>query len=390
MTGALAALLDTGFRHPASCLIQVGDALADLGELAPLVASVDVTTARDEAATGSIVIEDRRKEDGTWMAADSGLFARWTPIRISADFQTHLEEVFRGFIVQMWPSYPNNAGEATLELFLQDESAVLDREQMRKVWGDDAPVSDLTILTELVGSAGLSPDPASGQGQSSRSLSQDATPIQFLRERAMANGYELIFAEGTVYFGAMRLEGEPQPPIKIYAGSATNCVSFEVDDDGQRPDAVRFDLAPRDSGSTPVSETVEPDLPVLGQTPTRAEGEGLGTPSVWRLTREGDETEEEMRARAQAFANEHSFKQRASGELDGSLYGHVLHAGKLVSVDGAGTRYGGLYYVDRVVHAFSPGGFSQRFELMRNGVGETSAPGASLLSAASAIASLFG
>ena len=81
------------------------------------------------------------------------------------------------------------------------------------------------------------------------SLSQDATPIVFLRERAKANGYELIFAEGKVYFGPMRLDGEAQAPIMVYAGRSTNCLSLEIVDDGQRPDAVRFDHAPREEGA---------------------------------------------------------------------------------------------------------------------------------------------
>jgi hypothetical protein len=109
------------------------------------------------------------------MAADAGLFTRWAPIRVSADFQTHIEEIFRGYITQPKPSYPNSGGEATLELMVQDESAALDREQMRTIWGEDAPMSDLEILGQLISSLGLTPDANSGQGQSSRALSQDAT-----------------------------------------------------------------------------------------------------------------------------------------------------------------------------------------------------------------------
>ena len=97
---SLSALLDPGITQPASCLIEVGEDFADIGIIADLVMEVEITTARAEAATGTIIIEDRRKEDGQWIAADSGLFTRWAPIRISADFQTHVEEIFRGFIVQ--------------------------------------------------------------------------------------------------------------------------------------------------------------------------------------------------------------------------------------------------------------------------------------------------
>lgn len=386
---SLSTLLDPGFTQPASCLIEVGEDNADIGDFANLVTSVELTTSRVEAATGTIIIEDRRKEDGQWMAADSGLFNRWAPIRVSADFQTHTEEIFRGFITQPKPSYPNSGGETTLELAVQDEGAALDREQMRTIWGEDAPMSDLDILTELISPLGLALDGESGQGQSSRSLSQDATPIVFLRERANANGYDLIFSEGLVYFGPKRLEGEAQAPIMVYAGKASNCLSLEINDDGQRPDAVRFDHAPQEEGAETTTETVSPDVPALGQSPVADEGASLGTPSVWRVSKEGDETEEELRARAQALVNENSFRIRANGELDGSLYGHVLKVGRTVTIDGTGGRYGGLYFVDKVVHNFTPEGYQQQFELIRNATGETDGPLGALSAAASAISALF-
>lgn len=386
---SLGVLLDPGIRQPASCLIEVGEGLSDIGIIADLVMQVEITTSRAEAATGTIIIEDRRKEDGQWIAADSGLFTRWAPIRVSADFQTHVEEIFRGFIVQPKPSYPNSGGETKLELLVQDESAALDREQMRTIWGDTAPMSDRDILTVLVAPLGLSVDAESGTGQSSRSLSQDATPIVFLRERAAANGYDLMFSEGKVYFGPKRLEGEAQSPILVYAGRATNCLSLDITDDGQRPDAVRFDHAPQQDGAQAVTETLTADVPALGTTPVAEEGAALGTPSVWRVSKEGDETEEELRARAQALVNEHSFRIRANGEIDGSLYGHVLRAGKTVTIDGTGARYGGTYFADKVVHRFSPDGYRQQFELMRNATGEDSGPLGPLSSASSAIASVF-
>jgi len=79
----------------------------------------------------------------------------------------------------------------------------------------------------------------------------------------------------------------------------------------------------------------------------------------------------EVEARAQAKANENAWKVIAEGELDGALYGHVLLTHKTVMVDGAGTTYGGLYYVSSVEHRFSTAGYRQRFKLLRNATGET-------------------
>ncbi|MEM7669862.1 MAG: hypothetical protein AAF317_12085 [Pseudomonadota bacterium] len=386
---SLGGLLDPGFRQAAACVIESGTELKNIDAIAPLVATVDLQMAREEASAGTITIEDRRREDGTWIAADSGLFSRWAPIRISADFQTHQEVILTGYIVDLKPEYPGNAGEAKLTLEVQDEGAALSRTHLRKVFGDPDAMSDLEILKELIKDADLSADSASADGQKSRSLTVEGTPIQFLRERAQANGYELIFSEGEVYFGPKRLEGSIQSPILVYAGRATNCRTFNLGDKADLPDLVQVDLAQREEGAETETTVVGANEPVLGSSPAAAEGAGLGTPHVWRVGHEGDETPEEATARAQGLVNEHAFKLRGSGELDGSLYGHVLRPGRMVTIDGPGTRYGGIYYVDKVAHAFNTEGYTQTFDVMRNATGETDAPSSPLSAATSAIGGLF-
>lgn len=388
--GLLASLLDPGFRQAASVLVEVGEARADIDNIATLISAIEVRTGRAEAATATITIDDRRDEAGQWMAADSGLFTPWTPIVISADFQTNIEEVLRGYIIALKPEFPQNGGEAKLVIEVQDDSAALNREHIRRVWGsEDQPATDRDILMESIRPLALTA--ASGPpGAAARALSQDGPPIQFLRERAKANGFELIFSRGEVYFGPMQLDGDPQATIMIYAGNATNCLNFSVEEDAQKPSAVGFEAAPRDEGADPVVEIVTPDQPLLGKVAAGEAGAGLGTPSVWRISREGDEAEEELRARAQGAANENSFRIVATGELDGTLYGHVLLPGRTVTVDGAGERNGGLYYVDTVTHQFTPEGYRQQFRLLRNATGESDGLGAPPLnSVLSAISSLF-
>ena len=78
-----------------------------------------------------------------------------------------------------------------------------------------------------------------------------------------------------------------------------------------------------------------------------------------------------LRAKALHKANEADLhKIQAEGELDGTLYGHVLLAGLPVGVDGVGSRLSGLYYVDGVTHTFNTTGYRQRFRLLRNAWGD--------------------
>ena len=59
--GLLDALLDPGIRQPASCLIEVGEDLVDLGIIADLVTEVEITTGRTEAATGTTIEPNARQ-----------------------------------------------------------------------------------------------------------------------------------------------------------------------------------------------------------------------------------------------------------------------------------------------------------------------------------------
>ncbi len=372
-------------------LWATGPAATDIGPaLVAMVASIDVWTARAEAATATITFDDRRECDGNFMLADAGVFNRWLQVTIGVDFQTHVEEVFRGRVTELKPQLPQNGGEAKLVVELQNDGVALSRELMRRIWGEDAPMTDNAILTELLAPLGLSVAVGSGDGQSSHALSQGGPAITLLRDRARANGYEIILTRGEVWFGKMRLDASPQETMMAYAGAATNFLSLNVSDAAIQADQVGFEHAPRTEGADPMVDVVGPALRLLGRTAVTAEGTTLGTPSVTRVSHEGDETEAETRARAVAMANDGSMRIRAMAELDGTLCGQVLLPALPVRIEGVGTHNGGLYYVVKVTQAFTPDGYRQQFELIRSATGDADSRGPGPLSQAmSAIVSLF-
>lgn len=384
---ALVALLDTMFRQPALPVIEVGAGRTEHEAAYEHLRAIEITTAREEAGAGKITFDIRRGEDGIWTVLDEDIFTPWAPLRISAHFGMHREEIIRGYVKQANASFPPSGGEATLEVDLQDDTLVLDREHRREVWGKDTPMTDRQIIEALLTSAPLTLSLDSHDGQSARSVNQDGTAIKFIVERAKANGFEMLVQEGELYFGPMRLTGEAQAPIMVYAGQGSNCLSIEVVEEALKPNAVRFDRA-ADEGDQNETQTMTPDQPALGT--RRVSEEGADLPEyTWRMSRESNGPAEEMEARAQTLANQNEMKIRATGELDGSLYGHVLKPGRLVTVDGIGTRNGGLYYVDKVAHRFGEEGYRQTFELIRNATGEMAGGGGPLQAAGSAIQSLF-
>jgi hypothetical protein len=367
--------LSAKHREPAECVITVGG--AEIAHLYPYLVEVRVECSRGEAWTGTLRFDSRRDENGVWTVQDDPAIRPWQPIVVAAAFGSTVEEIVRGYVREVHASYPEDPGATTVEVELQDGSLELDREHVRKTWGGDVPTTDAAIVAEIAGKYPLVPDPESGLGLTGLTLNQNATDIRFLRERAEANGYELILDRGFLYFGPMRLEAAPQETILVYAGRDTHCFSFDVRADGHQPDAVAYDVAP-ETGSAPVQQVVPPDAPLLGTEPADSTASGLA-PFVWRLDRPGTISAAELDARARGRANEAAMRVRAEGQLDGSLYGHVLRVGLPVGVDGTGATLGGYYYVDAVTHVFSIDGYRQSFTLLRNAFGDNLEAGASLL-----------
>jgi len=372
-------LLGGELREPAECIVRVGMAGDELADLYPFLSELTVDINREQAAVASMRFDSRRDENGVWAVQDAGILAPWEPIVIEAAFGSHTEEIMRGFIREVRADYPEEAGSASVRVECQDESLALDRDHVRTVWGAEAPTDDSTIVSAILARHGLAPHSDNGSGLTSLVLNQDATDIRFLRSRAQANGYELAFAAGEVYFGPLRFDAEPQPTILVYAGQDTHCFTFNVVTDGHKPDRVIFNVA-SETGAQSVEELVAPDLPLLGNDSADSSSAGLGD-FAWRMERQGGGSAEELRARALRAANEQSLKIKAEGELDGSLYGHVLRVGEPVGVDGVGDWLQGTYYVDKVHHKFSTDGYRQRFTLLRNAYGDNLASAGNSLAA---------
>lgn len=360
------SLFSLPMREPAECVIQVGGTAID--DLYPFLREVKVECSRAEASAATLVFETRRDEQGRWMVQDREVLVPWASIVISAAFGLRTEEIMRGFIREVRADYPESAGEATFTVECQDESIALDRQHMRRTWGGERPCSDREILHELTSKYSLRVDPDSMDGQPGLVLHQDGTDIRFLRGRAEANGYELLFQRGSVYFGPMRLHASPQPALLVYAGADSSCQRLSVKSDGHLPTKVAVDIPPS-VGSNIKHREVSSNLALLGNRDAGEAPAGL-QPFTWTMSRQGAGTESELVARAQRKANELAMRVQADGEVDGSIYGHVLMVGHPVGVDGAGSWLGGTYYVDTVSHLFNQDGYKQTIKLLRNAYGD--------------------
>ncbi|MBW2635964.1 MAG: hypothetical protein JRC86_00305 [Deltaproteobacteria bacterium] len=369
----MTALSTSMTRAPAECIITVDD--TDITDFYPYIVEITVQMSRRAATTASIVLDTFRDEQGEWNIQDSGVFFPWKRIRIEACFGNYAEEIMRGYIKEVEVDYPQDKSDARVIIKCQDESLLLDRHHIRRVWStEEEQMSDELIAEAIAFDRDLYYD--TEPGLRNTSLNQDDTSIRFLKQRAQANGFELFIRQGELHFHSPRLDGDPQPTIMVHAGPATNCLNFTTKYDGHKPDRVRVFRARTRTAkqkNEPVSDSeedvIEPNLRCLGR--TAADSSGLEPePFEWILTRSPGATSEEITARAQAAANENAWKLTAQGELDGALYGHVLLTHLTVDVDGVGSTYGGRYYVDEVTHILSREGYRQQFKLLRNATGQ--------------------
>lgn len=365
-----------GMREPVECRITLGG--QPLGALSRWLREVTVDTGRRSASVATLVFETLRDETGRWAVQDEPTLRPWSPIRIDACFGSRCEEVMRGWVRELRVDTPQDMAAASVTVIAQDETLALDREHLRQALSrSDAPLTDGQLAQKIASEHGLLADVQPGLTHSA--LNADTTAVRLLQERAEANGFEFGVRAGTLYFGPPPLGGQPQPTIVVHGGPTTNCLRLATRFDGHRPDQVRL-VRPADASGEPETQTLSPDLPLLGR--QAADSAGAGLPAfVWTLPRPAGATAAEATARAQAQVNESAWKLFAEGELDGALYEHVLQPRRTVNVDGVGDVYGGLYYVDEVQHRFSAAGYRQVFKLLRNALGDQGGASADPLAA---------
>lgn len=363
---SLLSLLSDVKRHPAECIIELDGQTID--DMYPMLVEVEVDANRSQWTVATLIFETRRMEDGTWLVQDDDRFLPWVPIKIEAAFGQEKEEVMRGYIKEVRAEFPADRGGVRVTVTCQDDSILFDRKHIEQRWGEDTPVTDAEIASQIIDRNGLSVLSVPGEGQTVQDLNQNTTDIRFLQTRAQANGYEIIFRDGRVHFGEMRLDASTQATILVYAGPHTNCISFNVRDDGHQPDKFSYQVAAEVGTDSPAVD-VTPNLKRLGNQDANSTGSGLDD-FVWRPQRHGVQDDAQMAAITQQAANAASMHIRADGELDGTMYGHVLKTGEPVGVDGVGERYGGTYYVDSVRHRFDTNGYQMTFSLLRNAYGD--------------------
>jgi phage protein D len=310
------------------------------------------------------------KEDGSgWRVLDDGIFAPLINLQLQITVGNNDPvTVIDAYVVETQTALTNNPGESTLTVIAMDASVLMSRSEVLKTW---AGMADSDIASTIFNDYGISPEVESTDvtyEEDSTLIVQRGTDIHFLQFLAQRHGFDVYIdvdpSSGSLigHFGPVQLDDEPQGVLTIHMGQSSNLNFFNVRWDMLRPSEVQIDNIDVESGEDQTGSATGSDLTPLG----REDLFGATTPRVLRVLPAGATLEAELLSLAQGLSNRSSLAVIAEGEVNTNNFGAVLRAKRTVNVRGAGELYSGTYLVERVLHAFIEGEYTQSFTLRRN------------------------
>jgi len=338
-------------------------------DLVPDVIEIEVQEDTTAADVFRVRLQLTVLPDGTWNYIDDERFSVWNRVSVEAGYPDDSAAIIDGYITHVDVSIGGD-GDSHLEISGMDMSAMMDLDEKQLAWANK---KDHEIAQEIFRTYGLSCDVEDTVFPSSDSIvtvMQAETDVRFLRRLAARNGFECYVRGGTGFFRSPNLQDPPQKLLATEFGGQTNLTSLSLRVDGSRVTDVALQRI------DPMKKQVDNEQ--LSDSPLRRLGRQTlaslrsSVPAGGALAKHQPAASiAEMKARLRgAYQGANQFVA-IDGEIDSRSYQHVLRAGKLVTVKGAGERFSGMYYVTRVRHHFTTDGYVQRFEGWRNALGLT-------------------
>jgi hypothetical protein len=272
---------------------------------------------------------------------------------------------------QLAPS--DEPGQSTLTVTGKDVSVMLDLAEKNDSYPNQPDALIVTRVLLQYAQYGLVPKPAPTTDvpiELERVPRQQETDLKFLQRLAQRNGFvfyiePLTVGVNTAYWGPEDRLSLPQSALTLGLGSLANLKSLSFSQDGLAPSGAEGKFVePITKTSLPI-----PPLPSLRVPPLALSPASPRRTTLLRSTSNQDPAQ--AATTVVAAVSKTPDAVTAEGEMDATRYGHALRARRLVGVRGAGFSYDGLYYVRRVTHALTPGSYSQKFTLSREGTGST-------------------
>jgi phage protein D len=315
-----------------------------------------------------------REDANGWTILDDDLFVRLAKIKILVNVgSAPAETLIEAHVIENETEFSNQPGQSMLNVVAMDPTVLMNLDEKVRPWGN---MADSHIAEVIFGEYGFATDVELTQPprpEVDYLPIQRGTDIQFLQQLATRNGYECYVEVGARdgrvmgHFHKPRLEQTPQGVLSINMGEATNINSFKATYDMLGPTTVEVTGLDIASHTEQPAQAQESALAGLGKATALKEDR----PRRVLLSQMGLAETGELQTYAQAVVDQSSWAITAEGELNTVAYGGILHAKRPVNVRGAGRQFSGTYYVEKVLHIFTPDGYVQRFTLRRNALGLT-------------------
>jgi phage protein D len=307
----------------------------------------------------------------SWSVLDEPICDRLANVKIAVRLGGESETpLIDGYVIDVKAGLSANPAGSTIEIVVMDATALMDLEEKVKAWPDQ---SDSAIATSIFGEYSFDTDVTSTQlvrQANDVTVMQRETDIRFLHRLAERNGFECYVDVGdqgqTVgHFHPPTLQEPPQAVLSVNIGTETNVDDF----------SLRYDMLSATQASASGIDTQDASAqPAQTQSASLHDQGGSSTvaadrPRVRLLTPRGLSRTDELQTLTQAAVDRSAFAITAEGLVNAAVLGQVLRAKKPVLVRGAGSRFSGQFYVERVLHRFDANGYQQRVTLKRNAAG---------------------
>jgi hypothetical protein len=281
------------------------------------------------------------------------------------------EVLVDGLVTHLQVAPSGEPGQSTMTVTGKDVSQAMDLAERNTDYPNQPDAVIVSRLVEGYPQYGLVPNPTPTTDvpiMVQRIPRQQETDLHYIRRLARRNGYVFYvepvgFGVNRAYFGPETRVGQPQPALTQGLGPAANVTSLSFTNDA---------LAPVGTHGTFVDPVFKLPIPIPTLPSLRLPPLSRSPATAYRTVQLRDTAKENPgRAATAAVAAVTDAPEaiEGTGELDGARYGSVLRARRLVGVRGAGTSSDGFYWVKRVTHTITPGGYTQSFSLSRDGTG---------------------
>jgi uncharacterized protein len=324
---------------------------------------IAVTVVEDIGAPGMFTFS-LNSWDGVQMRVkwiDDERFREGKAVELTVGYRDRQSFSFKGEITGLEPSFSNDA-PAILTVRGYDRSHRLMRQRKTRSF---TQMKDSEIASQIAGDVSLTPDVQNSQVTHAYVLQNNQTDLEFLQERARKIGFEVNVIDTT-----LRFRERPTGDAEIITlRREADLLEFHprLSTVGQFSEVVVRGWNPKDKrefvGRSRVGDetSMNRDGGVTGPAASRqAFGQSGNVAVDWpvRSQEEADQIAKEK------------FEEMTLSHVTG--YGlcigqPAIHAGKVVKIEGIGTRFSGRYYVTSTEHTFRPQtGYRTGFTVMRN------------------------